>query len=304
MLTMNRYLISIVGPTAIGKTSLSIFIANHFKAPIISSDSRQFYREMRIGTAVPSEEELSSATHYFIQNRSIQDDYSVGQFEKDALKKLDELFQNHEIVVMVGGSGLYVDAVLKGLHYFPAVNPNIRKELNRRLEREGIQALQNDLKQLDLESYETIELNNPHRLIRALEVCLGSDMPYSYYKNQKIKKRNFTPIKIGLTADRSIVYDRINQRVDLMLKEGLLEEVKGLKKFKQLNALRTVGYTELFHYLDGNWTYDFAIEELKKNTRRFAKRQSTWFRKDIEIKWFDFQSNREAQIRYIKSKMA
>lgn len=300
---MNKYLISIVGATAIGKTSLSIEIAQHFKAPIISSDSRQFYKEMKIGTAVPTEDELNSAEHHFIQNRSIHEDYSVGQFEKEALVKLNELYKSNSIVVMVGGSGLYVDAVLKGLDYFPDVESSIREELNKRLVQDGLEDLQNELKELDEASYNSIELDNPHRIIRALEICIGTGRPYSYFKNKNKQPREFIPIKIGLSADREIVYNRINKRVDVMIENGLLDEAKQLHQFKHLNALQTVGYKELFTYFDGNYSLEFAIEEIKKNTRRFAKRQGTWFRKDKEIQWFDFNQNRNQIIKYLEQSM-
>ncbi|MDT0552065.1 tRNA (adenosine(37)-N6)-dimethylallyltransferase MiaA [Urechidicola vernalis] len=297
-----KYLISVVGATAIGKTALSISLAKHYNAPIISCDSRQFFKEMNIGTAVPSKEELALAEHHFIQSRSIHDDYSVGQFEKDALAKLKELFKANEIVIMVGGSGLYVDAVLKGLDYFPKVDPSIRQELNTKIETEGIKSLQEQLKILDVDSYNSIEIENPHRLIRALEICIGTDKPYSYFKNKPKTPREFVPIKIGLTADRAIMYDRINQRVDIMINRGLLEEVKPLLSYKHLNALQTVGYRELFEYFEGKFTLDFAIEELKKNTRRFAKRQGTWFRKDKDIRWFDFQSDLKDIITFVDTR--
>jgi len=283
-------LITIVGPTAIGKTALSIQLAQHFNTEIISCDSRQFYKEMSIGTAVPSADELAAVPHHFIQNRSVFNAYSVGQFERDALMKLEELFQKNNIVIMVGGSGLYIDAVLKGLDYFPDVAPEIRKNLNNELEENGIKSLQEQLKDLDLETYNTIALDNPHRLIRALEICIGSGLPYSSFKNKPKAPRKFTALKIGLNADRPILYDIINQRVDCMIENGLLEEATSLYPNKELNALQTVGYRELFSYLDGTITKEFAIEEIKKNTRRFAKRQLTWFRKDLAIAWFDFNT--------------
>jgi len=288
---MNNYLISVVGATGIGKTALSIKLAKHFKTEIISCDSRQFYKEMNIGTAVPSTKELDAAKHHFIQNRSIFDDYSVGQFEKDALDTLDTLFSKNKVVIMVGGSGLYANAVINGLDYFPKVDANIRITLNERLLTEGIAPLQNDLKALDIESFNTIEIDNPHRLIRALEICLGTGKTYSEFKNKPKAKRNFIPIKIGLTADREIMYNRINQRVDIMMKAGLLEEAKSLHPTKKLNALQTVGYRELFEYFDGKCSLEFAIEEIKKNTRRFSKRQVTWNKKDQEIHWFDFENS-------------
>ncbi|MBC8756183.1 tRNA (adenosine(37)-N6)-dimethylallyltransferase MiaA [Kordia sp. YSTF-M3] len=300
---MSKYLISIVGATAIGKTALSIQLANHFNTAIISCDSRQFFKEMTIGTAVPSKEELSAAEHHFIQHISIFDSYNVGQFEKDAIEKLHELFQQHDIVIMVGGSGLYVDAVLKGLDEFPKVDPKIREDLNQQLETDGIESLQQQLLQLDPTYYERVALGNPHRLIRALEICIGSGKPYSSFLKDKTADRNFTAIKVGLTADRPIMYNRINQRVDIMMEEGLLEEAKALYPHKALNALQTVGYRELFEYLDGNYTLDFAISEIKKNTRRFAKRQGTWFRKDESTIWFDYQEHIETIVKEIESRL-
>ncbi|MFD0762350.1 tRNA (adenosine(37)-N6)-dimethylallyltransferase MiaA [Lutibacter aestuarii] len=288
---MTNYLITVIGATAIGKTTLSIKLAQHFNTEIISSDSRQFYKEMSVGTAVPSSLELASAKHHFIQNRSIFEDYSVGQFEKDALNKLNKLFTKNRIVVMVGGSGLYTNAVIDGLDYFPNVDSKIRVELNQELKTKGIQFLQKKLENLDKESYNTIEIENPHRLIRALEICIGTGKTYAEFKNKPKAKRNFTPIKIGLTADRETMYNRINKRVDIMMEHGLLDEAKKLYKNKNLNALQTVGYRELFSYFDGNCTLKFAIEEIKKNTRRFAKRQVTWNKKDESILWFNFEED-------------
>lgn len=287
---MNNYLISIVGPTAIGKTALSIQLAKHFKCEIISCDSRQFFKEMTIGTAVPESEELAAAPHHFIQNKSIYESYSVGHFEREALEKLNQLFTKNNVVIMVGGSGLYVDAVLKGLDYFPEIAPEIREQLNNQLEKEGLEVLQKQLKQLDPETYETIAIENPHRVIRALEVCIGSGNTYSSYKNKAKEPRNFTAIKIGLTADRPVLYERINIRVDIMMDKGLLNEAKSLYPLKHLNALQTVGYRELFSFFDEKITIDFAIEEIKKNSRRFAKRQLTWFKKDENTLWFDYQT--------------
>ena len=284
----NKYIISIVGTTAIGKTVLGIKLAQYFNAEIISADSRQFFKEMEIGTAVPNKEELAAAKHHFIQNLSIFDNYSVGDFERDALKKIEELHKKSDIVILLGGSGLYVNAVLKGLDYFPQIDPEIRVNLKKSLEENGIELLQNQLKDLDEVSYNKIEIYNPQRLIRALEICIGSGKPYSSFLNKKLGNRNFIPIKIGLTAEREIIYDRINQRVDLMIEKGLLEEAKQLYPNKELNALQTVGYRELFKYFDGEFTLDFAISEIKKNTRRFAKRQITWFKKDTETKWFNY----------------
>ena len=296
-------LITIVGPTAIGKTALSIELAKHFNADIISCDSRQFYKEMTIGTAVPEKHELAAAKHHFIQNRSIFEDYNVGDFEKDALKKLDELFKKNAIQIMVGGSGLYVDAVLKGLDYFPKVDKTIREKLNKTLEEKGLNHLQNQLKALDIETYNNIAIDNPQRVIRALEICIGTETPYSTYKNKPKTKRNFNSIKIGLTADRDIIYNRINQRVDLMMANGLLDEAKSLYEFKHLNALQTVGYRELFSFFNGEFDKDFAISEIKKNTRRFAKRQLTLFRKDGAIIWFDFKTSKNEILKELNNKI-
>ena len=298
-----KYLISVVGPTAIGKTSLSIALTKHYKTEIISCDSRQFYKEMTIGTAVPDEEELKQARHHFIQNRSVFEDYSVGDFEKDALRTLDTIFKKHNIAVMVGGSGLYADAVIKGLDDFPEVDPQIRTELKTELKEKGIVPLQELLKELDPVSYDRIDIENHQRLIRALEICKGTGKPYSSFLKKKENKRNFIPVKIGLTADREIIYNRINQRVDQMMEQGLLQEAKALFPHKELNALQTVGYRELFKYLEGEFTLDFAVSEIKKNTRRFAKRQITWFKKDTEIKWFDYQTDISSIIEYINKQL-
>lgn len=296
-------LITVVGPTAIGKTALSIKLANHFNASIISCDSRQFYKEMTIGTAVPEKEELAAAQHYFIQNRSIFEDYNVGEYERDALQQLDILFKENPVQIMVGGSGLYVDAVLKGLDYFPEVAPEIRVRLTEQLEKKGIKVLQQQLKELDLDTYNNIALDNPHRIMRALEVCIGSGTPYSTFKNKPKKPRNFNVITVGLNADRQIIYDRINLRVDIMLKNGLLDEAKNLYPNKDLNALQTVGYRELFNYFDTTFTKEFAIAEIKKNTRRFAKRQLTWFKRNTDTIWFDYLTDVESIFSTISDKM-
>lgn len=289
--TMTKFLISIVGPTAIGKTALSIKLAQYFGTDIISADSRQFFKEMQIGTAAPSVEELAAAKHHFIHHKSIQDNYNVGAFEKDALKTLETLFKTKNVVIMVGGSGLYVDAVTKGLDDFPKIDKSIRENLNKKLETKGLEYLQNQLKALDTISYNTIAIDNPHRVIRALEICLGSGKPYSSFLKQAKINRNFKTITVGLTAERDIIYDRINERVDIMMEQGLLSEVENLLPYQSLNALNTVGYKELFNYLNDEWTLDFAISEIKKNTRRFAKRQLTWFKKDENTLWFDYQTN-------------
>jgi tRNA dimethylallyltransferase len=295
-----KTLITIVGPTAIGKTSLSILIASYFKTEIISCDSRQFYKEMTIGTAVPEKEELAEVPHHFIQNRSVFEDYNVGAFERDALNVLDTLFKKHNIVVMVGGSGLYVKAVIEGLDDFPKIDSTIRLELNNIYKNEGIIPLQQQLKKLDIETYNTISLDNPQRVIRALEICIGTNLPYSSFKGKGKRKRDFVSIIVGLNGDRQKIYDRINYRVDLMMEKGLLDEAKKLHPQKSLNALQTVGYKELFLFFDGKITKEYAVEEIKKNTRRFAKRQLTWFKKNTNIMWFDFETDLSNLIKKLK----
>ena len=304
-----NYLITIIGPTAIGKTSMSIALAKHFGCDIVSCDSRQFFKELRIGTAVPSEEELASAPHHFIQNKSIFENYTVGDFEKDVIAKLEDLFLKNNIQIMVGGSGLYVDAIIKGFDNFPDIDNSIREKINTDFEQLGINYLKNKLKELDANYYQKLmlenpqTLQNPQRLKRFVEVCLGTGKPYSSFLNQKKNQRSFTPIIIGLEADREIMYNRINQRVDFMINEGLVKETKGLFPNKQLNALQTVGYRELFDYFEGKITLDFAIEEIKKNTRRFSKRQLTWFKRTENVKWFDFKANKNDIVNYIKSQI-
>ena len=301
MSTKKKYLISIVGATAIGKTALSIKLAQHFNTEIISCDSRQFFKEMTIGTAVPDQDELTAAQHHFIQNKSIFDTYNVGSFERDALKKLDTLFQKHSIVIMVGGSGMYVDAVINGLDNFPTVDKSIRLKLTERLNTEGLESLQRQLKELDPITYHKIALDNPQRVSRALEICIGSGKPYSSFLNQDKNKRPFTTISIGLTAERALMYERINKRVDIMIDNGLLDEAKELYAHKHLNALNTVGYKELMMYFDGEWNLPFAISEIKKNTRRFAKSQVTWFKRNANTTWFDYNYSLNSIIEFINT---
>ena len=299
---MSKTLISIVGPTGIGKTALSLKLAEHFKTEIISSDSRQFFKEMTIGTAVPSSEELSSVRHHFIQHISINDTYNVGRFEKEAIVKLEELFKTKDVIIMVGGSGLYSNAVVNGIDDFPDIPKTIREELNLRLKTEGIKVLQSQLKALDTISFNTIAIDNPQRLIRALEICIGTGKPYSSFLSKNRVTRPFKTISIGVKAEREIIYERINRRVDIMVESGLVNEAKSLLPHKYLNALNTVGYKELFKYLEGEWTLEFAISEIKKNTRRFAKRQLTWYRKDESIMWFDYLEDVNQIISYIENK--
>jgi tRNA dimethylallyltransferase len=300
-----NYLITIIGPTAIGKTSLSIALAQHFNCDIISCDSRQFFKEMKIGTAVPSEEELVSATHHFIQNKSIFDNYSVGDFEKEALAKLDELFLKNNVQIMVGGSGLYVDAVLKGFDDFPDIDEKVRVKINADFEQFGIDYLQQKLAALDTDYFQKIStenpqtLQNPQRMKRFVEVCLGTGKPYSSFIGQKKNQRNFTPIIIGLEAEREMMYNRINQRVDIMMNEGLLKEVENLIPHKNINALQTVGYRELFDFFEEKTNLEFAIEQIKMNTRRFAKRQITWFKRTENTVWFDYLTDKKKIIKNI-----
>ncbi|MFT6797208.1 MAG: tRNA dimethylallyltransferase [Maribacter sp.] len=293
---MSRVLISIVGPTAIGKTKLAISLAQHYQTVIISADSRQFYKEMSIGTAVPNKTELAAIKHHFIQHKSISESYSVGDFEKEAIRLLDTLFNHNEVVIMVGGSGLYVDAVTKGLNEFPSVDPQIREQLNLELQVQGLEKLQKKLQNLDEAYYKTVDLNNPHRLIRALEICIGTGKPYSSFLGKPKKERNFSTLTFGIQAEREWIYDNINRRVDIMMSEGLLEEIRSVLPYKDLNALQTVGYKELFKYLEGNWDLETAISEIKKNTRRFAKRQLTWFKRNEETIWLDGQSSPERKL--------
>lgn len=286
-----HYLLVVIGPTAIGKTALAIQLAQHFQCEILSCDSRQFFKEMTLGTAVPSQKELAAVPHHFIQHISIQDSYSVGDFERDAIAHLDRLFEQNNVQVLVGGSGLYVNAILEGLDEFPDIDPRIREELNQALEEKGLPYLQAQLKELDPVHYEKVALDNPQRVTRALEVSIGTGQPYSSFLAKKKVQRNFIPIVIGLEAPREIMYDRINKRVDLMLEGGLLEEVQALLPYQELNALQTVGYRELFRYFNGEGTLEEAIEEIKKNTRRFAKRQITWFKRTPNATWYPYQTD-------------
>ena len=300
---MAKTLIAVVGPTAIGKTALSIKLANHYNTEIVSADSRQFYKEMTIGTAVPSKEELSAAKHHFIQNLSVTEDYSVGDFERDGLALLDKLFKVQDIVILVGGSGLYGDAIVKGLNHFPDVDESIRLKLNDCLKNEGLEPLQNQLKTLDPKYFEKVDIHNPHRVIRALEICIGTQKTYTSFLEQDKEERPFNTITVGLEADRTKIYERINDRVDIMMAEGLLNEVKSLEPYKNYNALNTVGYKELFNYLDDEWSLEFAISEIKKNTRRFAKRQLTWFKKNSDTLWFNYKTDEQTIIKVIGNKM-
>lgn len=300
--TSKKYLISIVGPTAIGKTSLTIDLAKHFDAEILSNDSRQFFKEMRIGTAVPNADELSEVQHHFIQHISIHDEYSVGDFERDALIFLDEYFKSKNIAFLVGGSGLYERALTEGLDQFPEIDPNIREQLNQEFATFGIEPLQQELAEKDPYFFEEVDQQNGKRIIRALEIIRATGKTFSSFRTQKKANRPFEIIKVGLNLPREELYQRINLRVDLMMEEGLLEEATSLFDLRELNALQTVGYRELFAYLDGEYDLNFAVEEIKKNTRRFAKRQLTWFNKDVNIQWFSPLESEEIK-KYLQKKM-
>lgn len=298
----SKYLIVVVGPTAIGKTSTSIALAKHFSSEIISADSRQFYNEMNVGTAVPTPEELKKVPHHFIQHISVTNDYNVGDFEQDALRLIEEKFKYHDLLFLVGGSGLYIDAVIKGLDYFPEINPEIRENLQKAFLEQGIVPLQEKLKSLDPKYFAKVDTQNAHRLIRALEICIGTGKPYSSFLGKRETERNFQVLKIGLQTERKLLYDRINRRVDLMMEQGLLKEAKRLFDKRHLNALQTVGYKELFAHLENEMDLDTAVEEIKKNTRRYAKRQLTWLRKDESIQWFEYDDDINNIIAYIKLK--
>lgn len=278
-----KNLISVVGPTGIGKTKLAIDLAKHFNTEIVSCDSRQFFKEMKIGTASPSEEELAEAPHHFIGNLSVEEYYSIGQYEEDALKKLNELFQNQDTVILVGGSMMYEKAVIEGLNDLPEANADNQEKLQKMMEEEGVEKLQEILKELDPEYFEVVDIHNHRRLLRAIDVIWQTNKKYSEQIAVSQDSRDFNVIRIGIEAPREELYDRINRRVDIMMEKGLLDEVKGLEKFKGLTALNTVGYAELFKYFDGEWDLDFAVSEIKKNSRRYAKRQLTWYRKADDI---------------------
>lgn len=272
-----------VGPTGIGKTRLAIDLAKHFGTEIISCDSRQFFKGMEIGTAAPSAEELAEAPHHFIGHLSVQEYYSIGQYEEDALKRLDELFEQYDTVILVGGSMMYEKAVIEGLNDLPEADEENQKKLQDLLENKGIEKLQELLKELDPEYSEVVDIHNHRRLLRAIDVIWQTDKKYSEQIAVSQDTRDFNVIRIGIEAPREELYDRINRRVDLMMGKGLLEEAKGLEKCKHLTALNTVGYAELFKYFDGEWDLDFAVSEIKKNSRRYAKRQLTWYRKADDI---------------------
>ncbi|WP_308764144.1 tRNA (adenosine(37)-N6)-dimethylallyltransferase MiaA [uncultured Bacteroides sp.] len=299
---MAKNLLVIIGPTGVGKTELSLRIAENFGTEIVSADSRQLYANLKIGTAAPTPEELQRVPHHFIGTLQLTDYYSAAQYEEDALKLLDHLFQTKDVVILTGGSMMYVDAVCKGIDDIPTVDEETRKTLLERYEKEGLEQLCAELKLLDPDYYKIVDLKNHKRVIHALEICYMTGKTYTSFRTQEKKTRPFRMIKIGLTRDREELYARINQRVDIMMEQGLLDEVKQVYPYRQLNSLNTVGYKELFNYLDGEWALPFAIDKIKQNSRIYSRKQMTWFKRDEEICWF--HPNQEEDIlTYIKQKI-
>lgn len=299
---MAKNLLVIIGPTGVGKTELSLRIAENFGTEIVSADSRQLYANLKIGTAAPTPEELQRVPHHFIGTLQLTDYYSAAQYEEDALKLLDHLFQTKDVVILTGGSMMYVDAVCKGIDDIPTVDEETRKTLLERYEKEGLEQLCAELKLLDPDYYKIVDLKNHKRVIHALEICYMTGKTYTSFRTQEKKTRPFRMIKIGLTRDREELYARINQRVDIMMEQGLLDEVKQVYRYRQLNSLNTVGYKELFNYLDGEWELPFAIDKIKQNSRIYSRKQMTWFKRDEEIRWF--HPNQEEDIlTYIKQKI-
>lgn len=284
---MKKNLIIIAGPTAVGKTALSIELAKYYDSPVISADSRQFYKEMSIGTAKPSHEEMQGIPHYFIDQISIHDTYNVGQFERDAIACIEKLFEEHETLILVGGSGLYINAVMNGVDEFEEIPAEIREKIIKDYEEKGISFLQEELKTRDEIYYNQVDLNNPQRMMRALEVCIHTQKTYSGFRKKEKKERSFSTINLLINTNREALYSKINQRVDIMMEQGLLEEVKKIYPYKHSNALNTVGYKELFDYIDGKTSLVEAINLIKQNTRRYAKRQLTWFNHQGEFETFE-----------------
>jgi tRNA dimethylallyltransferase len=299
---MNNILIVLLGPTGVGKSDISIEIARHLGCEIISADSRQFYREMKIGTAVPSEKQLAEIRHHFIRFMSVKEYYSSSLFERDVLGLLPDLFRVKNIVLMTGGSGMYIDAVCDGIDDIPDIDPDVRQKINKKYEEEGIEGLRIALKLFDPVHYKKVDLKNHKRIIRALEICETTGRPYSSFLTRQKRERDFIVLKIGLKRTRDNLHSRINLRVDQMIEAGLEEEASNLHELRHLNALNSVGYKELFDYLEGKLRREEAIELIKRNTRRFAKRQMTWWGKDKSISWFDAENLAEI-INYIESKL-
>lgn len=300
---MKNTLIVLIGPTGVGKTELSLSIAEHFHTSILSSDSRQLYADLKIGTAAPTPDQLARVPHHFVGTLKLTDYYSAAQYEADVMKKLEELFSLNEVVVLTGGSMMYVDAICKGIDDIPTVDKETRELMLQKYEEEGLEHLCAELKLLDPEYYQIVDLKNPKRVIHALEICYMTGKSYTSFRTQSTKKRPFRIIKIGLTREREELYERINCRVDEMLNAGLLEEVQAVYPYKELNSLNTVGYKELFKYLDGEWTLEFAIEKIKQNSRIYSRKQMTWFKRDNEIHWFH-PEQKEGIMNYINEQLA
>lgn len=301
-MTNTKHLVVIAGPTGSGKTDLSIRVARYYHCPIISTDSRQFYRGIPIGTAQPTAEELQMAEHHFIADRELKDDFNSGAYETEALSRLEELFQKNDIVVAVGGSGLYIKALCEGMDDLPEVDPRLREELNTRCKAEGVEALAEELRRLDPDFYEVVDRKNPARVVRALEVCISTGKTYSSLRSGVKRQRPFNIIKIAVNMDREVLYERIDLRVDKMVQAGLYDEALKVYPLRELNALQTVGYREWFDHFDGKISREEAIELIKRNSRRYAKRQLTWFRADKDFEWFE-PSETEKILEYIDSKI-
>lgn len=289
-------LIVLTGPTGVGKTELSLSLAEHFGTSIISADSRQLYADLKIGTAAPTPEQLARVPHYFVGTLQLTDYYSAAQYETDVLAQLEKLYRTHDTVVLTGGSMMYIDAVCKGIDDIPTVNSETRELMLTRYKEEGLETLCAELKLLDPEYYKTVDLKNPKRVIHALEICYMTGKTYTSFRTRTPKKRPFRIVKIGLTRDREELYDRINRRVDQMMQDGLLEEARRVYPYKHLNSLNTVGYKEIFHYLDGEWSLDFAIEKIKQNSRIYSRKQMTWFKRDPNITWFHPDQREEIEL--------
>lgn len=281
-----KHLIVLIGPTGVGKTELSLKIAEELHTEIISADSRQMYADLKIGTAAPTTEQLTRVKHHFVGQLALTDYYSAARYEEDVMECLDRLYQEHDNVVLTGGSMMYIDAICKGIDDIPTVDHETRTFMLERYEKEGLEPLCAELRLLDPEYYRIVDQKNPKRIIHALEICHMTGRTYSSYRTQPKKERPFHIIKIGVYRNREELYERINKRVDIMIEEGLLEEAKRVLPFRKLNSLNTVGYKELFNYFDGEWTLDFAIEKIKQNSRIYSRKQMTWFKRDNEIVWF------------------
>lgn len=295
-------LIVLIGPTGVGKTDLSINIAEKYNSPIISADSRQLYSELKIGTAAPSEEYLKRIKHYFVGTLKLTDYYSAAQYESDVMKLLDKLFKTHDTILLTGGSMMYIDAICKGIDDIPTVDNETREMMMEKYENEGLEKLCAELKLLDPEYYSIVDLKNPKRVIHALEICYMTGKTYTSFRTGNKKQRPFNIIKIGLCRDRNELYERINKRVDIMINDGLIDEVKSVYQYKNLNSLNTVGYKEIIQYLDGNWTLEFAIDKIKQNSRIYSRKQMTWFKRDSEINWFHPDSENEI-FRFIENRI-